>query len=155
MVYGKITIIDRESFIENNNLLFFNNLNNLITTSKIKSQITLPILNSSIKYDFFLTKSNSLYMCSKLNSNQPSNLNGGNINQIKEFDAQNIESHTIIQIPNSSNKYHIILMNDTSLYICINNFNNFNKNVILVPGLFYKSNYKLNENKLKNYLFDK
>ena len=44
---GKITIIDSKSFIENNNL------NNLITTSKIRSQITLPILNSSIKYDFF------------------------------------------------------------------------------------------------------
>ena len=121
---GKITIIDSKSFIENNNL------NNLITTSKIRSQITLPILNSSIKYDFFVTKSNSLYMCSKLNSNQPSNLNEGNINQNKEFNAQNIESRTIIQIPNSSNKYHIILMNDTSLYIC---FNNFNKNVVLVP----------------------
>ena len=53
MGFGKITIIDSKSFIENNNLLFFNNLNNLITTSKIRSQITLPILNSSIKYDFF------------------------------------------------------------------------------------------------------
>ena len=47
MGFGKITIIDSKSFIENNNL------NNLITTSKIRSQITLPILNSSIKYDFF------------------------------------------------------------------------------------------------------